>query len=94
MYNERKSVMPAKATPKAAVPNDPVEQTVEKFFATFEKAQNAAAIEAIYGEPIAYGDKLILPIASSAQWFGMGGGVGLNTNAEEGGNEGIGGASR
>ena len=68
-----------------------IEQTIKNFFETFERADKAASVDAVYGEPIAYEDKVILPIATIRHYFGLGGGVGLNNNAEGRANEGVGG---
>ncbi len=73
------------------LPNNPlVENTVNEFFATFERAQNIAAIENVYGQPITYGDSVIVPVASVSQFFGVGLGVG-NNQGEEAQNKGMGG---
>ncbi len=53
-------------------------QTIDEFFATFERAQNSASIENIYGTPITYGESVIVPIASVSQCFAVGGGLGTN----------------
>jgi uncharacterized spore protein YtfJ len=68
-----------------------IEQTIKKFFDTFERADENASVKAVYGEPIVYEDKVILPIASIRHYFGLGGGVGLNNTAEGRANEGVGG---
>ncbi len=68
-----------------------VERGVNEFFATFERAQQGAAIETVYGKPVTYGDRVILPIASSTQLFGMGLGIGDSARAENQRNQGIGG---
>ena len=68
-----------------------VERGVNEFFATFERAQSAATIEAVYGKPVMYGDRMILPIASATQVFGLGMGVGDSANAEGKHDTGLGG---
>jgi uncharacterized spore protein YtfJ len=68
-----------------------IDQTINKFFDAFERADENASVKAVYGEPIVYADKVILPIASIRQYFGLGGGVGLNNNGEGRANEGVGG---
>ena len=68
-----------------------VEHTVNEFFATFERAQNGASIANVYGEPIPYDDKVIIPIASVSQFFGMGGGVGVDQQPAGSHDEGLGG---
>jgi uncharacterized spore protein YtfJ len=63
-----------------------VEQSVNRFFATFECAQQTASIENVYGQPIASGETLVVPIASVSQAFGLGGGggsIGHNKPAED-----------
>ena len=73
------------------LPNNPlVENTVNEFFATFERAQGSASIENVYGQPITYGDSVIVPVASVSQFFGVGLGVG-NNQGEESQNKGMGG---
>ncbi len=65
------------------LPNSPlVEKTVNEFFATFERAQDSASLESVYGQPIAYGDSVIVPVASVSQFFGVGLGVGSNQHDE------------
>ena len=60
-------------------PSSPiVENTVNEFFATFERAQSSASIDNVYGQPITYGDSIIVPVASVSQFFGIGLGVGDN----------------
>jgi uncharacterized spore protein YtfJ len=70
--------------------NPLVENTVNEFFATFERAQSSASIDNVYGQPITYGDSIIVPVASVSQFFGIGMGVGSNQNAD-GPNGGMGG---
>ncbi len=53
-----------------------VEQGVNRFFGTFDQVQKAIAIENVYGQPIASGETLVVPIASVSQAFGLGGGGG------------------
>ena len=63
--------------------NNPlVENTVNEFFATFERAQSSASIDNVYGQPITYGDSIIVPVASVSQFFGVGLGVGTNQSAD------------
>jgi uncharacterized spore protein YtfJ len=61
-----------------------VEQSINKFFAVFERADESASVNAVYGEPIEYADKIVLPIASITHSFGLGGGLGADTNSAEG----------
>ena len=68
-----------------------VEQGVNRFFGTFDQAQKAIAIENVYGQPIASGETVVVPIASVAQAFGMGGGIGGGNEAEGKNTEGAGG---
>jgi len=72
-------------------PARPVEQTVNQFFATFERAQNRAAVTSVYGEPIPYGSAIVIPVASVSQLFGVGLGIGSDLNAEGQADEGLGG---
>ena len=58
-----------------------VENTVNEFFATFERAQGSASIDNVYGQPIPYGDSVIVPVASVSQFFGVGLGVGSDHHA-------------
>jgi len=72
-------------------PTRPVEQAVNHFFATFERAQNKAVVTSVYGEPIPYGSAIVIPVASVSQLFGVGLGVGTNGAAEGQADEGLGG---
>ena len=69
-----------------------VEQGVNRFFGTFDQAQRAIAIENVYGQPIASGETVVVPIASVSQVFGLGGGIGSDNQAEQR-DEGVGGGS-
>ena len=60
----------------------PVAQAVDHFFATFERAQNKAVVNSVYGEPIQYGSAIVIPVASVSQLFGMGMGVGAGSRPE------------
>ncbi len=71
--------------------NSIVEQAVQKFFSAFERADEEASVKAVYGNPIEYADKVILPIASVQHYFGLGGGLGSNSGSEGQPNEGVGG---
>jgi uncharacterized spore protein YtfJ len=68
-----------------------VEQGVNRFFGTFEQAQHGVSIENVYGQPITAGETVIVPIASVAQAFGMGGGIGSDKQTEDKSDEGVGG---
>ena len=70
--------------------NTLIETAVDEFFATFERAQNSASIDNVYGQPITYGDSVIVPVASVSQFFGVGLGVGTNQSGDKP-NGGIGG---
>ncbi len=70
--------------------NPVVENGVNEFFATFERAQNSASIDNVYGQPITYGDSIIVPVASVSQFFGIGMGIGSDQDAD-GPNAGMGG---
>ncbi len=73
------------------LPTSPVvEVTVNEFFATFERAQSSASIDNVYGQPITYGDSIIVPVASVSQFFGIGMGVGSDQDPA-GPNTGVGG---
>jgi len=74
-----------------AQPTGPVAQAVNHFFATFERAQNKAVVNSVYGEPIPYGSAIVIPVASVSQMFGVGLGVGAGPNAESTAGEGAGG---
>ena len=64
-------------------PADPLlENTLNEFFATFERAQSSASIDNVYGQPITYGDSIVVPVASVSQFFGLGLGVGTGQRAE------------
>ncbi len=67
-----------------------VESTVHRFFATFEHAQSTASISNVYGQPLAHGDSLVMPVASVSQFFGVGGGVGTDAHSDHQ-DEGVGG---
>lgn len=70
--------------------NPIVETSVNEFFATFERAQNSASLDNVYGLPITYGDSIIVPVASVSQFFGIGLGVGADQSVA-GPNGGMGG---
>ena len=72
-----------------------LENTVNEFFATFERAQSSVSIDNVYGQPITYEDSIIVPVASVSQFFGIGLGVGTDQRAErQDGGMGGGGAAR
>ena len=77
-------------------PADPLlENTLNEFFATFERAQRSASIDNVYGQPITYENSIIVPVASVSQFFGIGLGVGTDQRAErQDGGMGGGGAAR
>lgn len=56
-------------------PSSAAERGVNEFFAMFERAQSGAAIAQVYGEPIERDGKLVLPMASVGQVFGLRGGI-------------------
>jgi uncharacterized spore protein YtfJ len=58
-----------------------LENTVNEFFATFERAQSSVSIDNVYGQPIPYEDSIIVPVASVSQFFGIGLGVGTDQRA-------------
>jgi uncharacterized spore protein YtfJ len=58
--------------------NPLIENSMNEFFATFERAQSSASIDNVYGQPITYGESIIVPVASVSQFFGIGLGVGAN----------------
>jgi uncharacterized spore protein YtfJ len=60
-----------------------VENAVDEFFATFERAQSGASIDNVYGQPITYGDSVIVPVASVTQFFGVGLGVGAEQSDDK-----------
>src|SRR5512139_3191838 len=62
--------------------NPTVENTVNEFFATFERAQSSASIDNVYGQPITYEDSLIVPAASVSQFFGVGLGIGTDQHGD------------
>lgn len=68
-----------------------VEHSVNQFFAVFERAQNSADIQNIYGQPVTYGDAVVVPVSSVTQFFGVGLGVGSQQPAEGPQNVGLGG---
>lgn len=67
--------------------NSLLEDSLNEFFATFERAQSSASIDNVYGQPITYGDSVVVPVASVSQFFGLGLGVGTDQRAagQEGG---------
>ncbi len=69
----------------------PVVQAVDHFFAIFERAQNKAVVESVYGDPIPYGSAIVVPVASVSQVFGMGLGVGAGPDPVSTVGEGVGG---
>ncbi len=75
--------------------NPLIENTVNEFFATFERAQSSASIDNVYGQPITYGESIIVPVASVSQFFGVGLGVGADQSTEtQAGSIGGGGTAR
>ena len=68
-----------------------VETSVNQFLGTFERAQTAASIGNVYGQPIAHGDNLVVPVASVSQLFGMGMGIGSDVQPDGQQDEGLGG---
>jgi len=75
--------------------NPLIESAMNEFFATFERAQSSASIDNVYGQPITYGDSIVVPVASVSQFFGLGLGVGTDQRAEgQDGGLGGGGAAR
>lgn len=75
--------------------NPLLENGLNEFFATFERAQSSASIDNVYGQPIMYGDSIIVPVASVSQFFGLGLGVGTDQRAAgQDGGLGGGGAAR
>ena len=75
--------------------NPLLETAMNEFFATFERAQSSASIDNVYGQPIAYGDSIIVPVASVSQFFGIGLGVGADQRTErQDGGMGGGGTAR
>jgi uncharacterized spore protein YtfJ len=72
-----------------------IEKSMQEFFATFERAQSSASIDRVYGQPIMYGESIIVPVASVSQLVGIGLGVGSDQNsADPGGGIGGGGMAR
>ena len=61
--------------------NSLLEDSLNEFFATFERAQSSASIDNVYGQPITYGDSVVVPVASVSQFFGLGLGVGTDQRA-------------
>ena len=69
-----------------------VEQGVNQFFATFERAQNSASVYSAFGDPVTYGETVVVPVASVTQIFGLGMGIGSSaTQADEPPRAGLGG---
>jgi uncharacterized spore protein YtfJ len=68
-----------------------VEQGVNNFFATFERAQRATSIDNVYGQTVTYGETVALPIASVTHVFGLGGGLASDDNPEMARDEATGG---
>lgn len=60
-----------------------VEQAINKFFAAFERADESASVKAVYGEPIEYEEKIVLPIATITHGFGLGGGMAADKKSAE-----------
>ena len=63
--------------------NTLIENAVDEFFATFERAQSGASIDNVYGQPTTYGDSVIVPVASVSQFFGVGLGVGTDQGGDK-----------
>lgn len=68
-----------------------VESGLNRFFGTFERAQTAASIGNVYGQPIEHGETLVVPAASVSQLFGLGLGVGVDAQPDGQQDEGVGG---
>ena len=66
--------------------NPLLEDSLNEFFATFERAQSSASIDNVYGQPITYGDSVVVPVASVSQFFGLG--LGVGTDQRAGGRDG------
>jgi uncharacterized spore protein YtfJ len=75
--------------------NTLIENAVDEFFATFERAQSSASIDNVYGQPVPYGDSVIVTVATVSQFFGVGLGVGTDQGgAKPNGGMGGGGTAR
>lgn len=59
------------------------ERGVNEFFAMFERAQAGTAIDRVYGPPFERDGKLVVPVASVGQFFGLGGGIGSDRRGDQ-----------
>ncbi len=59
------------------------EQAMEVVDATLDRFLDAASVDMVYGEPIQYGDTLIIPSAELVAGLGFGVGAGSFTRPEE-----------
>ena len=70
---------------------------ISEMFARMEDLQAAASVDAVFGEPIKTGDKIVIPVARVSFGFGLGFGEGIDRDAEKadlgGGGGGGGGVS-
>ncbi len=66
----------------------------DRLFAQFDQLQENASVNAVYGQPVETGGKVIIPVASVSYTFGLGMGEGQGPRLEDGsqpGGEGGGG---
>ncbi len=72
---------------------------IDELFVRLEDMQANAGVDAVFGQPVTVGDKVIIPIASVSYGFGMGFGEATSQEVEEsnggvGGGEGAGMSAR
>ena len=56
---------------------------IGEMFARMERLQADATVDAVFGQPVETGDKMVIPIARVSYGFGFGFGEGVNQEAEE-----------
>ncbi len=56
---------------------------IGEMFARMEQLQADAAVEAVFGQPVETGDKIVIPIATVSYNFGFGFGEGTDQKAEK-----------
>jgi len=66
---------------------------IDELFVRLEDMQTKASVDAVFGQPVTAGDKVVIPIASVSYGFGMGFGEATGQEAQES-NGGVGGGER
>jgi uncharacterized spore protein YtfJ len=61
---------------------------IDELFVRLEDMQAQASVDAVYGQPVTVGEKVVIPMASVAYGFGLGFGEGTDPAAGESGGAG------